>query len=120
MRDRALALLCTLLAYAAPGHAEDLVLMDPTAPPAAIAPSDPEPTAPADVLVLQSILVAPKRRVAVINGVAVREGDSIFGAEVVAISPNEVRLRGPGGEQSLPLWRTQSKQTTRERDGGER
>jgi MSHA biogenesis protein MshK len=51
---------------------------------------------------LQSTLVAPERRVAVINGVVVGENDSIDGARVVAIESTTVLL--DAGGRALRLW----------------
>ena len=41
---------------------------------------------------LQSILIADQRRMAIINGHRVREGDRIDSAEVIAIEPGRVEL----------------------------
>lgn len=48
-------------------------------------------------LELTAVLVAPKRRVAVINGAIHREGDWIEGAQITRIEPQVVHLRR-GGE----------------------
>ena len=68
-------------------------LPDPTRPPQRFnAPADSSP-AVADNWQLGSILIAPQRRVAVINGRALIVGDQVNGAKVVAIEPGLVRLR---------------------------
>lgn len=48
-------------------------------------------------LVLTAVIVAPKRRVAVINGAIHREGDWIDGAQITRIETQVVHLRR-GGE----------------------
>lgn len=68
-------------------------LQDPTRPPQRFV----TPVAPESVAInnwhLGSILIAPQRRVAVINGCALSVGDQVHGAKVVAIEPDQVRLR---------------------------
>lgn len=61
---------------------------------AAAAPSGP---------VLQSTLISPLRRSAVISGRTVKIGDTVDGAKVVDIQSYEVRLRRGGREASLRL-----------------
>lgn len=53
--------------------------------------------------VLQSTLVSPQRRLAVISGRQVRVGDSIDGAVITDISPYEVRMTKGGRETTLRL-----------------
>ena len=60
------------------------------------------PAAPAGP-VLQSTLVSPQRRVAVISGKQVRVGDKVNGAVVTEISPYEVRMKQGGRETTLRL-----------------
>ncbi len=88
----------------------------------AVAESLPDPTQPADFIasqsgsgpssagpaaptgpVLQSTLVSPQRKSAVISGRQVKIGDTFEGAVVVDITPYEVRLRREGRESSLRL-----------------
>lgn len=54
---------------------------------------------------LESVLVSDQRRVAVINGRAVSEGDRVNGAEVLAIKPGLVLLRTGDGRLELTLRR---------------
>lgn len=68
----------------------------------------PDPTRPSyiaggDGLTLQSVIVSPGRRLAVIDGRAVKVGDRVGGAVVTDIRPYEVRLRRGGKEIALPL-----------------
>lgn len=81
-------------------HAAE-ALPDPTRPPAemsmtgGVAASGP---------VLQSVMLAPGRRNAVIGGQLLREGDTFGEAKLIKISESEVVLSGPDGEQVLRLF----------------
>ncbi len=79
-------------------------LQDPTRPtPGALflSPSAPRPAA--DTWVLNSTLVANDRRVAVINGTHVSEGESIGGARVLRIGKSDVLIQAPGRQLTLQL-----------------
>ncbi len=52
---------------------------------------------------VESILIAPDRRVAVINGETVTLGGRVADAEVVRIDESEVVVRGAEGERTLRL-----------------
>lgn len=52
---------------------------------------------------LTSILVSPQRRVAIINGKPLREGESLAGAKVMKINLSGVKLRHKGALINLPL-----------------
>jgi MSHA biogenesis protein MshK len=52
---------------------------------------------------LESVLIAPDRRIAVVNGQQVVVGARIAGGEVVRITESEVVIRGAGSEQTLKL-----------------
>jgi MSHA biogenesis protein MshK len=92
------ALGMTLLAavHAAPPFA------DPMQPPNA-SDGKPSPSAEGGPR-LESILIAPDRRLAVINGQQVAVGDRLFGMSVVRILETEVVVRGAEGEQTLSLF----------------
>lgn len=78
-------------------------LADPMRPPAAAAAS-PEPgEATKGAARLQSVLISPSRRVAVIDGRVVREGERVGDATLVSIAASHVLLRGPGGRETLKL-----------------
>lgn len=84
---------------------------------AAVAETLPDPTRPMDFVgstkravpaapaapVLQSTVVSPDRKVAVISGKRVRIGDTYNGAVVTDITPYEVRMNRGGRETSLRL-----------------
>ena len=86
-------------------------LDDPTEPPpnyhatpAGAAPTDAASTAtPAQRWRLTSTLISPQRRVAVVNGRAVKPGDILEGATVVEVAPASVRLRDTQGEFSVTM-----------------
>lgn len=72
---------------------------DPTRPPSIVEGGKREPGGPR----LESVLIAPDRRVAVISGQQVSIGSRIGDGEVIGITESEVRIRRPGGEESLKL-----------------
>jgi hypothetical protein len=92
-------------------------LRDPTRPPflARGSSSTSEAAQPASRLVLQTVLVSPERRNAVISGRLVHLGDSISGMRVVAIRESEVILRSELEMQTLQLFPGIGKQRP---DGG--
>ncbi|MGD2111867.1 MAG: general secretion pathway protein GspB [Gammaproteobacteria bacterium] len=99
-RFRSWLALCALLA-APPAGAGALV--DPTRP----ASLDPTATlhtgAPRRGWTLDSTLVAPDRRIAVINGKRVAEGESVDGAQVIQIRQLDVLLQAGGRRVKLRL-----------------
>lgn len=60
---------------------------------------------------LTSIIHAPDRRMAIINGMRVRERSRIGDYEVTHIGPRAVTLSGPEGERTLRIVRTSIKRT---------
>ena len=91
----ALALACAAAVQAAPFN-------DPTRPPTVTDAATPGGGSP-DEPRLESVLIAPDRRVAVINGQQVVVGARIAGGEVVRISETEVVIRGNDRSQTLKL-----------------
>ena len=81
-------------------------LRDPTQPPQPERPAPAEP-APLD-MTLDSILTSNDRRVAVINGEAVREGDRIGNAQIRRIGEDRVLLRINQTNRTLTLDDTPS------------
>lgn len=95
-------------------------LPDPTRPPASLhAAASTVPSTPASP-VLQSVLISPGRKVAVISGETVQVGDRVGDARVVRIAEGEVVLVRDGQPQTLKLFpgiekrRTKSGAETRE------
>lgn len=100
-----------LLAAAAGSHAQAIV--DPTRPPHAIASSEAAPGAAANQL--QSILISPGRRVAVINGETVALGGRIGDATVVKIGPTAVTLKRGDELEVLDMFGGVEKKSVRRR-----
>jgi MSHA biogenesis protein MshK len=95
-----------LLAMACMGAASTTVaqaLRDPTRPPSAstkAASGKPEQSG----WILQSVLISPERRSAIINGEIVQIGGSIAGAELIAIAAERVTLRTQEGLRTVQLF----------------
>jgi MSHA biogenesis protein MshK len=78
-------------------------LPDPTLPPATLAPGGYGPPVTSGP-VLQSVLVSPGRKVAVISGQTVGLGAKFGDATVVKITEGEVALRNGNNVQVLTLY----------------
>ena len=52
---------------------------------------------------LSAILISTERKIAVINGIWVHEGQQFEGATILSISANAVEIQGPEGHQTLNL-----------------
>lgn len=53
--------------------------------------------------VVQSILIAPSRRVAIVNGTPVVEGSKVNGYTILRIAPSGIVAEGPQGQIELKL-----------------
>jgi MSHA biogenesis protein MshK len=92
-----LAVLVTPLAVAAP-------FADPFRPPHQIEqPAADDAKGPA-ALHLESVLIAPDRRLAVIDGRQYREGERFGDGRVLRISESEVVIRHPDRDEKLALF----------------
>lgn len=109
---RLLALLLTVTATCA---AYGAPFADPTRPPGAL--DGDANGARAGGPRLESILIAPDRRVAVISGEEVTLGSRFRGGDVVRITESEVRIRKPDGEESLKLLGREGKRPARAAKG---
>lgn len=90
-------------ALALPACAE--TLRDPTRPPSVFEMGPAGSAQPAEAEPrLQSVLISPTRRIAVISGKTVAVGDSFGAGEVVRISENEVVIRSGGANRTLKLY----------------
>lgn len=104
-RSFACALIAALTSAAAAAQAR---LPDPTRPPQR-APAADEPAKTAEQGAtrsgprLQSILISPQRKLAVIDGRTVPLGGEVNGAKLVAITEGGVTLRRDGQSQTLRL-----------------
>jgi MSHA biogenesis protein MshK len=100
---RAAALL--LLVGASPlgraAHAQ--ALSDPMRPPSAAASAGAAAPAAAPALRLQSVLISPGRKLAVIDGITVPLGGTVDGARLVAIRESEVVLQKGAERETLKL-----------------
>jgi len=96
MNRLAFTLAATLIA----GAAQAAPFADPTQPPVFQAGEVATPAGPR----LESILIAPDRRLAVINGQQVTVGSRVGTAAVLRITETEVVLRSAEGEQKLKLF----------------
>ena len=92
--SRALALAC-LLAAAGSAYAAEPAMHDPTQPFRAAAGGETAAPAsgPQPRFKVTAVLVSPTRRVAIVNGHALQEGQRIAGAEIVKIDARSVQLR---------------------------
>jgi len=96
-------LVLALALAVAPCAAHAAPFADPTRPPhapeaakgSAVLPGGPR---------LESVLIAPDRRVAVISGQQVTLGSRFGDGQVVRITESEVLIRKPDGEESLKLF----------------
>lgn len=85
-------------------------LRDPTRPPAVLyAPDDGAGIATGPVL--QSVLISPGRRTAVISGRSVKVGDRFDDNRVIRINETEVVLKTGSGLQTLKLFPDVEKRT---------
>lgn len=108
MRASLTAISVAMLAMATTGFASSM--SDPTRPmnfvQAAPSGAPAKPTGP----ILQSTLVSPGRKSAIISGRQVKVGDTVDGAVVTDISAFEVRLRRGERETSLRLFPKMTKE----------
>ncbi|MES2318326.1 MAG: MSHA biogenesis protein MshK [Pseudomonadota bacterium] len=113
MAEAMMRRLCLLMLVAAGmASAQDSGLADPTRPPASLSAPAPSGQASAPAASagpqVQSILISLRpggRRVAVIDGKTLRQGQRINGALVEAINPTEVVLLKGNQRQILKLYR---------------
>jgi MSHA biogenesis protein MshK len=95
----AISAACACALVIAPALAQQL--QDPTRPPSAIGQ---EAGAIAEGPVLQSVLIAPDRKVAIISGQSVKLGGQFNGAKLISISETQVVLRNGTELQTLKLF----------------
>lgn len=103
MSPGAAATLFALALFALAGTASAQVLADPTRPPNLAGLSPGGEIAPPSGPVLESIVLSPQRRLALINGKLAGIGDRIGAATLVAIEIDSVRLREGAGTRVLKL-----------------
>lgn len=101
MRAPAILLAAALTVAATMAIAQGL--RDPTRPPGAGAKGG-RATATQAGWTLQSVLISPERRYAIINGEVVPVGGTVSGAELIAIAEERVTLRTADGIRILHLF----------------
>jgi len=111
-RVRAILFALALGAGAAQALAAEM-LPDPTRPPVGAGVEAPGAPVAAAGPVLQSVMIRPGRRAAVISGQLVVEGERFGDAKLVKVSEGEVVLIGPEGRQTLKLFPGVEKQFAR-------
>lgn len=107
---------CAFLMIVVPATAQALV--DPTRPPASLG-TEPANSGQASQSgpVLQSVLISPRRKEAIISGQTVKLGDKVGEAKVVRIAEDEVVLRSGKELQTLKLFPNIEKRSTHSRAG---
>ena len=94
------ALICVVTASTAAAQA----LRDPTRPPSMASARGVAGRSGQPAWILQSVLISPERRYAIINGEVVKLGGSIAGAELVAVAEERVTLRTQDGLRIVHLF----------------
>ncbi|GAA5179908.1 hypothetical protein GCM10025771_23200 [Niveibacterium umoris] len=95
---------CLLLTLPLLCHAADALRAgDPTRPPEGLLQPASVSAQAGEPLVLQSVLLAPDRRVAVISGQPVRVGGYVGNAKLVALDANTAVLQENGEKRVLTL-----------------
>ena len=92
---------CALLLGLLPAAA--LALSDPTRPSAGLESAGTETAAPVE-RGLQSIIIAPGRRAAIINGQTVELGGIYGDARLIQVNERSIVLRGKRGKQVMQLF----------------
>jgi MSHA biogenesis protein MshK len=80
------------------------VLNDPTRPPAGIYSTDGAAGAVSGGPVLQSVMITPSERSAIIGGERIKLGGKYGEARVIKITENEVILRSANGTETLRMY----------------
>lgn len=101
--SRPAAIAGALLLAGAIAAAEEPPLRDPMRPFASGTGAGVAAAAAAPRFVLTAVLIAPTRRVAIVNGKPYVQGEAVDGAEIVAIELDSVRLREGAAERVVSL-----------------
>jgi len=96
-------LLLLLICTAGVAYAQRGALVDPTRPPMPASEADEKESAKPSGPTLQSVLISPSRRVAVISGSTVVQGGRYGDATVAAITEGSVLLRYADRKETLHL-----------------
>ena len=95
------ALLVALAGAMGSTAAQPQIMTDPTRPPVGIFADAPDATAPGNQL--QSVMISPTRRAAIINGVVVELGARYGDAVLMQVAEDEIVLESGGSRQVLKL-----------------
>ena len=95
------ALLVALAGAMGSSAAQPQIMTDPTRPPVGIFADVPDATAPGNQL--QSVMISPTRRAAIINGVVVELGARYGDAVLMQVAEDEIVLESGGSRQVLKL-----------------
>ena len=95
------ALLVALAGAIGSASASEQITTDPTRPPAALAAEAPRGAVPGNQL--QSVVISPTRKAAIINGVVVELGKKYGDAVLTKVAEDEVVLESGGSRQVLRL-----------------
>lgn len=93
-----------VLLCAISGFATAQALPDPTKPPAEVVSVPAGQVAAPKSIGLQSIIISPARRAAIINGETVELGATLGDARLIEVSEGRVVLQGAQGRQVLTLF----------------
>jgi hypothetical protein len=85
--------------------AEEPPVRDPMRPFARVASAAGAASVSGPRFALTGVLIGPTRRVAIVNGKPYAQGETVDGAEIVAVEPGAVRLREHGAELVISLGR---------------
>jgi MSHA biogenesis protein MshK len=96
-------LILLLLCFPGSAFAQRSALVDPTRPPSMSVESGAKESAAPAGPQLQSVLISPTRRIAVISGSTVVQGGKYGGATVAAITEGSVLLRYADRKETLHL-----------------
>ena len=92
------------LALLAPALAAAQILIDPTRPPVGYLATEADAGEDGGGLMLQSVMISPTQKTAIINGVVVKLGEKYGDAVLTRVAESEVVLRSGGVNRVLKLY----------------
>jgi hypothetical protein len=92
------------LALLAPTLAVAQILIDPTRPPVGYLTTEADAGEGGGGLMLQTVMISPTQKTAIINGVVVKLGEKYGDAVLTRVAENEVVLRSGGVNRVLKLY----------------
>ena len=104
----AIDLIAGLLIASLPSVAFAQQMRDPTRPPS-VAAAKPVKKGARGGMVLQTVVISPERRTAVISGRVLSVGDTVSGFRLTEIREGEVVMKGSRGSRTLSLYPSVSK-----------